>query len=55
MIFEVFRGNQRLFYNEDLSCVPDIEILKTMIKSGLKIKKDNKIYTLPKNKKTIIR
>lgn len=43
MIFEVFRGGQRLFWTADKSCVPSETEIQSMKKAGLKIKVDGKI------------
>lgn len=37
-LFEVYKDGKRVFWTEDIKCVPDDEIIKSLKKSKYKIK-----------------
>lgn len=42
MKFEVIKDNKTKFYTHDITCVPPIKQINTMLKCGYKFKLDNK-------------
>ena len=50
MLFEVYRGGQRLFVTENEKCIPPESSIKQMLAAGCKVLLDGKRYKLWKLK-----